>query len=110
MRAIIALRVALLVVLSGCTSHASDPPGSPAKNAAASPRPSMGGAEAKSSPPPVLAASYEVRIASAQADRVQALEGCDSKPKAERAACNRAADSAYDAARTEAEKFRDSAQ
>ena len=52
--------------------------------------------------------SYEVAIASAQADRVHALNGCDDKQGAPRIACVRAADRAYDAARDAAERIRGS--
>jgi hypothetical protein len=99
------LRVAVLAALSGCTSHTADPAVAPAR----------GGAQnmplsAAVAAPHAVAPSYEVSIASAQADRVQALEACDSKPKMERVACNREADSAYDSAKAEAEKVRDSTQ
>lgn len=50
--------------------------------------------------------SYEVAIASAQADRVHALNSCDDKQGAPRAACVRAADSAYDQSRGAAEEIR----
>jgi hypothetical protein len=52
--------------------------------------------------------SYEVAIASAQADRVHALNGCDGKQGASRAACVREADRAYDEARSAAEQVRGS--
>jgi hypothetical protein len=52
--------------------------------------------------------SYEVAIASAQADRVRALNGCDDKQGAPRVACIRAADKEYDEVREAAEKIRGS--
>ena len=51
--------------------------------------------------------SYEVTIASAQADRVHALNGCDVKQGATRAACVRQADATYDSARAAAENIRE---
>lgn len=54
-------------------------------------------------------ASYEVSIASAQADRVQARDQCDSKVKAERAACLEAADAAYDQAKSAADSAHNAA-
>jgi len=50
--------------------------------------------------------SYEVGIASAEADRVHALEQCSSKSKQERAACASAADAAYEEARSAAQQGR----
>jgi len=55
-----------------------------------------------------LAPSYEVAIASAQADRVHALNACEGRPGAAHAACVRQADGAYDAARSTAERIRGS--
>ena len=46
--------------------------------------------------------SYEVSIASAEADRVRARDLCDSGDKAERRACLQAADAAYDQAKNSA--------
>jgi hypothetical protein len=47
--------------------------------------------------------SYEVSIASAEADRVRAKDLCDSGDKAQRRACLQAADAAYDKAKNSAE-------
>ncbi len=46
--------------------------------------------------------SYEVSIASAEADRVRARDLCDSGDKAQRRACLQAADAAYDQAKNSA--------
>lgn len=59
-------------------------------------------------PAPVQQApSYEVSIASAEADRVHARDLCDSTPKAERGHCLQAAETAYDQAKTAAENAPD---
>jgi hypothetical protein len=97
----------LVVLLCGCTPRAQPTAAAPA---------------AQDAPPPVRtavmqtaatgqqAASYEVSIASAQADRVHARDACDSKPKAARANCFQAAEDVYDQAKRTAEKVRDSDQ
>jgi len=57
----------------------------------------------KSAPPAANAPSYEVSIASAEADRVRARDLCDSKVKAERSACIEAAEAAYAQAKSAAD-------
>jgi hypothetical protein len=53
--------------------------------------------------------SYEVSIASAEADRVRARDLCDSGDQARRHACIEAADAAYDSAKRAAESSRNAA-
>jgi hypothetical protein len=53
--------------------------------------------------------SYEVSIASAEADRVRARDLCDSGDKDHRHACIEAADAAYDQAKNAAESARNAA-
>ena len=54
--------------------------------------------------------SYEVSIASAAADRVHALDQCNSKAKAERSPCVQTADAEYDQAKSAAESKRKGAR
>ena len=98
-----------LWLLFGCTPKTSVP--SPAADAPeAGHAPSASAATARTSAlPESTGASYEVSIASAQADRVQARDQCDSKVKAERAACRDAADAAYDQAKSAADSAHNAA-
>lgn len=95
-----------MLALCGCARQPHEESAPAAKRAA-------GTAATTPAPPPSPAKSasadrpsYDVAIASAQADRVHALNGCDDKQGAPRAACVRAADSAYDQARDAAEQIR----
>ncbi len=63
----------------------------------------------KPAPPDVNVPSYEVSIASAEADRVRARDLCDSGDAAERHTCIGAANSAYDKAKSAAESTRNAA-
>lgn len=90
------------LVLCGCARDAGHGVPEAAKPAATAP------ASKPASPASAVAPSYEVAIASAQADRVHALNGCDDKQGAPRVACVRAADKEYDEARETAEKIRGS--
>ncbi len=91
----------MLGILCGCAPDASSPgavgppQGLSRRNSAVSPE--MAGV-ATSPLSPTDAASYEVIIASAQADRVRSHEQCDAKPPAERKSCREAADEAFDQA------------
>ena len=106
MKAVPVMIIATLA-LCGCAQRADQEPAPAAKPAAGTAAPSVaqlpGAAESASPDGP----SYEVAIASAQADRVRALNGCDDKQGAARAACVRAADAAFDQARDGAEKMRE---
>ncbi len=90
-------------LLCGCTPGTTDQaPVRSAPRAGSAPSadaPGGGG----SVPPAPLAPSYEVSIASAEADRVRARDLCDTGEKAERRACVQAADTAYEQAKTAAE-------
>lgn len=98
----ILLRVcAISWLLAGCSSdnHEQARPRIPGAPAAP---PSASAAVADSG-----GASYEVSIASAEADRIRAQEVCDSGVKAERRECMAAADAAYRQAKTAADSARD---
>jgi hypothetical protein len=71
--------------------------------------PSASAAAGTSALPDPTASSYEVSIASAEADRVRARDLCDSKVKAERTACVDAADAAYDQAKSAADSAHNAA-
>lgn len=100
----------MVVLLCGCAPDGkalwSMPGGSAAKVAPAP----IGTARAQAAAPVPQAASYEVSIASAEADRVQARDQCDSKPKAERTGCMQAADAAYDQVKAAAQNADGAAQ
>lgn len=93
----------LFWLLCACAPQASGPGAAPAKPRAASSPSTSAGNVAALTLPATYAASYEVSIASAEADRVRARELCDSKAKVERSACNEAADAAYDQAKSAAD-------
>ena len=102
------------LLLSGCareSDHAAPGPSRPtvtaaAPTAAAAPAIALPGEQAQ--PTGASLPSYEVALASAQADRVHAVNGCDTKQGTPRAACVREADRGYDEARAAAEKLRGS--
>ena len=83
-------------ILWGCTPNASGPSPVRPPQPASSPHSAGTPSEAKSWPAPTYAASYEVSIASAQADRVRARDHCDSQPPAERKTCREVADQVFD--------------
>lgn len=94
----------MLIVLCGCA------PGSDSGAKAVSSGTSAGVVQssgdigvARPAPPDTSAPSYEVSIASAQADRVRARDQCDSQPLAERKSCREAADHTYDQAKSAAD-------
>lgn len=92
------------LLLCGCAPDTNGPTPAPAVH----PKGSAPSARAAADGKPALAAanapSYEVSIASAEADRVRARDQCDSKVKAERTACTEAADAAYDQAKSAADR------
>jgi hypothetical protein len=93
----------IVVLLYGCSPDgkaAWSAPGGSAATVAPAP---MDTARAQAAEPVPSAPSYEVSIASAQADRVQGRDQCDAKPKAVRSACMQAADDAYDQAKSAAQ-------
>jgi hypothetical protein len=93
-------------LLCGCTPNTSGPtPGSAVARAAGS-RATSAAANEQAAMPGANAASYEVSIASAEADRVQAVDLCGSKVKAARPGCIAAADAAYDQAKSAAQSAR----
>ena len=106
---LVALLPLMFWVLGGCAPDASG-----SKQAQQAPR-TQGSAMAsaapgaKSAPSDVNEPSYEVSIASAEADRVRARELCDSGDLAQRHACIAAADAAYDRAKSVAETTRNAA-
>ena len=95
-----------VMLLCGCTPGGKTPSASGGPTAQG---PSVAAAApaVRTAAPTVTAPSYEVSIASAQADRVHARDECDSKPKPARASCFQAADATYDEAKSAAEKVRD---
>ena len=102
MKPLAAVPLIAVALLCGCTPRA---------------QPQSVAPRTQEAPPVVQAAavqqqatSYEVSIASAQADRVHARDECDSKPKPARPSCFRAAEAAYDQARSAAEKARDAGE
>jgi hypothetical protein len=100
----------IVVLLCGCAPDGKAPwstSGGPAEKVAPS---AIGTSQAQPAAPAPSAASYEVTIASAAADRVQARDLCDSKPKAVRTACMQAADAAYDQTKSAAESSDGTAQ
>ena len=112
-----ATAIAGALTLCGCARDAGDSGSAAAKPAAGTAAAAVAAAATAPAGKPATAASpsasdsvpsYEVAIASAQADRVHALNGCDNKQGAPRIACVRAADKEYDAAREAAEKIRGS--
>ncbi len=93
------LLASMLTVTCGCSPGAGSAP--PETNRVG---PSAGAiATAKPAPPDVFAPSYEVSIASAQADRVRARDQCEVQPAAQRKSCREAADKAYDQAKSAAD-------
>ena len=92
----------MICVLCGCAPDRGGPRPAPPRAGKASPA-AAASAQAAAALPPAGPASYEVSIASAEADRVRAKDLCDSKPQTERRACNEAADAAYDKAKSAAE-------
>ena len=105
-----ALVVMAALALPGCsrgTEHVAPAAQKPAaaSNAAASNVPRDTGQPARQRDAEASLPSYEVALASAQADRVHALNACDDKRGASRAACVREADRTYDEAREVAEKI-----
>jgi hypothetical protein len=106
---VISLLPLMLWLLCGCAPDSSGPNqvqgaprthDSPAVSVAAAGQPAL---------PDINQPSYEVSIASAEADRVRARDLCDSGDKEQRHACIQAADAAYDRAKTAAESTRNAA-
>jgi len=90
----------MLTVTCGCSPGAGNAPPETSRYV----RPSAGAiGTAKPAPPDVDAASYEVTIASAQADRVRARDQCEVQPAAQRKSCREAADKAFDQAKSAAD-------
>lgn len=105
-KAAISATVVGVLALSGCSPHTEQAVASkPAIGAVATTAAQPG---QPGQPGDASLLSYEVAIASAQADRVHALNACDGRQGAPRAACVREADRAYDEARDLAEKIRGS--
>lgn len=98
------------LMLSGCSPGGNDAAPGPVVLNRASSVESPATASAQARAPVVSDPSYEVAVASAQADRVHALEVCDAKSKSERVACGREADAAYDTAKTAAQGLREGGQ
>jgi hypothetical protein len=98
----------VLWLLLGCAPDTSGPSSAGAVSDAR-PAPSATAAAGTPALPDATAASYEVSIASAEADRVRARDLCDSKVKAERAACIDAADTAYEQAKSAADSAQNAA-
>lgn len=98
------------LLLLGCSSSGNGgAPGPTLANGASSAEPP--GTASAQAPAPVLSdPSYEVAVATAQAERMHALEVCDAKGKAERSACNKEADAAYDGAKVAAQNFQEAGQ
>jgi hypothetical protein len=106
MRSIV-LPVLTCWLLCGCAPGTDDQGRSPPR-AGISPAANAPG-DGRSEPPAPLPPSYEVSIASAEADRVRARDLCDTGERAERRACVQAADAAYDHAKSAAENSRSAA-
>ncbi len=99
-----------VLLLCGCAPEGKAPwsaPSGPAAKAAPLP---IGINRAQAAAPLPSTASYEVSIASAEADRIHARDLCDSKPKEARGACLQAADAAYDQAKSAADNADDTAR
>ena len=94
------------VTFCACAPEGTGPSAHSALPSATEPKAPQAPAAAKQAVPDDPGPSYEVSIASAEADRVHALEQCSSKNKAEHAACASAADAAYDQARSAADRGR----
>ena len=97
-------------LLCGCAPDGKAPWSAPGGSAAHVAPPPIGSNRAQAAAPVTSAASYEVSIASAEADRVHARDLCDSKPKETRTACMQAADAAYDEAKIAADGADDTAR
>jgi hypothetical protein len=99
----------IVVLLCGCSPGAKNP--SVPAGVAPQRAPAAVAAMPIRAPAPVQQApSYEVSIASAEADRVHARDVCDSTPKPERNRCLQAAETAYDRAKSAAENTPDPPQ
>jgi hypothetical protein len=92
-----------MLFLCACTPDARNASGALRPVPSGSPNPSATVGVTTAPLPTEEAASYEVSIASAQADRVRARDQCDSQPMAARKACRAAADGAYDRAKSAAD-------
>jgi hypothetical protein len=100
----------VLWLLLGCAPDTGGPSSVAAvSDARRAPSVTAAGAAGTPALPDATAASYEVSIASAEADRVRARDLCDSKVKAERAACIDAADTAYEQAKSAADSAQNAA-
>jgi hypothetical protein len=97
----------VVALLCGCTPRAQPQAANAAPAAQGAPAP-VRTAVVQAAAPVEQATSYEVSIASAQADRVHARDQCDSKPKVARPSCFQQADAVYDQLKSAAEKVRDS--
>ena len=100
--------VMMVGALCGCAPEAS-PKHAPARPQTHGSPTATAAPAAKGATPDADAPSYEVSIASAEADRVRARDLCDSGDKAERHTCIQAADAAYDSAKRAAESTRNAA-
>ena len=98
------------LLLLGCSSSGNGGAPGPALANGASSAESPATASAQAPAPALSDPSYEVAIATAQADRMHALEVCDAKGKPERSACNKEADAAYDGAKATAQNFQEAGQ
>jgi hypothetical protein len=96
-------------LLCGCTPDTHGPTPAPVLPRVGTAPSASAAAGDKSALPGGNGASYEVIIASAEADRVAARDACDSKVKAERPACTEAADAAYDQAKSAADNAHNAA-
>jgi hypothetical protein len=98
------LLASILWTLGGCAPDAGGGTAStrPIPHTAST-APSVGAAVGGKAAPEENAASYEVSLASAEADRLRARDLCDTGDSARRRACIAAADAAYDQAKSAAE-------
>jgi hypothetical protein len=101
------LSIIAALALCGCARDKDHAAGAGAQRAAVPPAAAAKAAAAPTEPASPISPSYEVAIASAQADRVHAINGCDDKQGAAHLACVREADRVYDHARDAAEKIRE---
>jgi len=91
-----------LWTLGGCAPGTGGPAPAPTPPHTST-APSVTAAVSEKAAPDENAASFEVTLASAEADRVRARDLCDKGDSAQRRACLSTADAAYDRAKSAAE-------